>query len=182
MTTAPHVPVPPPAPQVPSALPAPQVPAPPPGPGVQPPFPAPPVEGKGKRIGWGLGIGAGVLLLVCGGGVAALIGLGTSISGALDEQAHAAVNGYLNALKAERFDQAYGMLCPDAQDEQTVSEFRTKAEGEEPIVAWKLGTFDTIYSTVPVEATYRDGDVRDLEASLDQNTSTGEFEVCEVGE
>jgi hypothetical protein len=161
---------------------APHVPAPPPGPGVQPPFPAPPVEGKGKRIGWGLGIGAGVAVLICGGGLAAVIGLGSSVQGALGEQAHAAVDGYLTALKDERFDQAYGMLCQKAQDEQTISEFRTQASGAEPIVSWKLGSLDTIYFTVPVEATYRDGDVRDLEASLDQNTTTGQFEVCELGE
>lgn len=161
---------------------APHVPAPPPGPGVQPPFPAPPVEGRGKRIGWGLGIGGGVLVLICGGGLAALIGLGTSIQGALGEQAHAAVNGYLTALKAERYDDAYDQLCQQARDEQTISEFRTRAETTEPIVSWTLGDFDTINYTVPVAATYRDGDMRNLEASLGQNTKTGQFEVCELGE
>jgi hypothetical protein len=164
MTTAPHVPVP------------------PQGPGVQPPFPAPPVEGKGKRLGWGLGIGAGVLVLVCGGGLAALIGLGTSISGALDEQAHAAVDDYLNALRGERFDQAYGLLCEDARRRETASEFRARVAAEERITDWKLGRFSTVSMTMPVTATLEDGQVEQLRASLDQNQSTGQFEVCEVGE
>ena len=38
-------------------------------------FPAPPTEGRRFRIGLGLGIGALVVLLVCGGGVAAAVGL-----------------------------------------------------------------------------------------------------------
>src|SRR5690349_10644471 len=103
---------------------APHVPAPPPGPGVQPPFPAPPVAGKGKRRGRGLGIGAGVVLLVCGGGVAALIGLGTSMSEALDEQAHVVVGHYLDALRDGKYDTAYGMLCDKAQDDETPTEYR----------------------------------------------------------
>lgn len=164
MTTAPHVPVP------------------PQGPGVQPPFPAPPVEGKGKRLGWGLGIGAGVLVLVCGGGLAALIGLGTSITGAIDEQAQAAVDDYLTALRGERFDQAYGMLCEQARQRETASEFRARLSAEEKITDWDLGRLNTMTMSMPVTATLEDGEVEELRASLDQNRSTGQFEVCEVEE
>ena len=161
---------------------APHVPGPPQGPGVQPPFPAPPVEGKGRRIGWGLGIGAGVALLICGGGLAALIGLGTSVTGALNEQAHAAVDSYLTALRGGRYDQAYGQLCERAQEQESASEFRSRVESEQRIQTWQLGDFDQLDLTVPVQATYENGQARRLEASLDQNTSTGRFEVCELGE
>jgi len=161
---------------------APHVPAPPPGPGVQPPFPAPPVEGKGRRVGLSLGIGAGVMVLVCGGGIAALIGLGTSFSGALEEQAQSVVDEYLGSLRAERFEQAYGMLCQDSQDEESASEFRTRVEAQQRITEWTLGTFSTINLTMPVDATYADGQTQQLEAALDQNQSTGAFEVCGVGE
>ena len=164
MTTAPHVPVP------------------PPGPGVQPPFPAPPVEGKGRRVGWGLGIGAGVIVLICGGGLAALIGLGTSVSGALDEQAQSAVDDYLSALKGGRYDAAYGQLCSKAKLAETSADFRTRVAAEQRIDTWRLGSLDTINLTVPVTATYADGQRGDLEAGLDQNQSTGQFEVCELGE
>ncbi|WP_250036024.1 hypothetical protein [Paractinoplanes maris] len=161
---------------------APHVPAPPPGPGVQPPFPAPPVEGKGKRLGLSLGIGAGVVVLICSGGVAALIGLGSSVQGALNEQAESAVDDYLTALKARLYDDAYGQLCGRAKRDETAAEFRTRVEGEQRITAWRTGTFNSMTGTVPLDATYEDGQTEQLEASLDQNTSTGAFEVCELGE
>src|SRR5690242_11629930 len=104
---------------------APHVPAPPQGPGVYPPFPAPPVEGKGKRIGLGLGVGAGVLVLVCGGGLAALIGVGISASGSLQERAHVAVSQYLDALHDQKYDKAYQLLCDEARDDESLSEFRS---------------------------------------------------------
>jgi len=161
---------------------APHVPAPPQGPGVYPPFPAPPVEGKGKRIGWALGIGAGVVLLVCGGGVAAVIGLGTSMSGALKEQARVVVADYLDAVRDRQYDQAYQMLCEQAQEDETAAEFRGRVAELDPIASYRLGDLDLINMTVPVDATYTDGETAQLEAYLGQDLDTGAFEVCEVGE
>ena len=161
---------------------APSVPAPPQGPGVQPPFPAPPVEGRGRRLGVSLGIGAGVLVLVCGGGIAAVAGLASSMTGALQEQAHAAVGDYLGALRAGRYDQAYRQLCDRAQEQETAQEFRQRVGAQEPITAWSLGDLDVVDLSVPVRATYDGGNVAQLEAYLGQNTDTGAFEVCELGE
>ncbi|MEV4344037.1 hypothetical protein AB0J83_06120 [Actinoplanes sp. NPDC049596] len=159
------------------------VPPPPQGPGVQPPFPAPPVEGKGRRIGMGLGVAATVLVLVCGGGVAALIGLFSAGSRALQEQAHAVVGDYLTALKTENYSDAYEHLCDRAKRDESESEFRTRVSAGEPIVSWRLGELKLDYDvSVPVEATYAGGDVQQLTAELDQDTSTGAFEVCELAE
>ncbi|SNY34863.1 Rv0361 family membrane protein [Paractinoplanes atraurantiacus] len=159
------------------------VPPPPRGPGVQPPFPAPPVEGKGRRIGMGLGIAGTVMVLVCGGGVAALIGLVSAGSSALQEQAHAAVDDYLNALKAGNYAAAYDDLCESARRRESQADFRARVSAEEPIVSWRLGEADLTYDiSVPVEATYAGGDVEQLTAELDQSTSTGEFELCELAE
>ena len=161
---------------------APHVPAPPPGPGVYPPFPAPPVEGKGRRIGLGLGVGAGVLVLVCGGGVAALIGVGVSASGSLQERAHAAVSQYLDALRDDKYDKAYRLLCDEAQDDETLGEFRTRVSAMDPIERYDLGRFNLVTLSVPVQATYEDGSTGQLEAYLGQDRDTGEFEVCDLGE
>ena len=158
------------------------VPAPPQGPGVQPPFPAPPVEGRGKRIGLGLGIGAGVLVLVCGGGLAALIGVIVSTSGALQEHAEAAVGEYLGALHDKKYDKAYGLLCQQAQQDESPSEFRERVAAEKPIESYQIGDFNVVTLSVPVKATYADGDVADLEAYMGQDPATGEFEVCDIGE
>lgn len=161
---------------------APHIPAPPQGPGVQPPFPAPPVEGRGQRIGLGLGIGALVLVLVCGGGAAALFGLGTSMQGALRERADVAVRGYLDAVRDGRYDAAYGQLCDQAQRRETQAEFRRRVAAEEPITSYTLGDLDVINASVPVNVTYADGETARLEAYLGQDQNTGAFEVCELAE
>jgi hypothetical protein len=160
----------------------PVIPPPPPGPGVQPPFPAPPVEGKGKRIGWTLGIGAGVLLLICGGGAAAVVGLVTSANSALEEQTHKVVSEYLDALVARRYDKAYSMLCRQAKQDESPAAYRTRVSGMEPIVRYTLDKLDLINFAVPVHATYDTGDTGELEAYLGQNDDTGAFEVCDLGE
>lgn len=167
---------------VPPPPPGPGVPPPPQGPGVQPPFPAPPVEGKGKRIGWSLGIGAGVLLLICGGGAAAAFGLATSAQSALQEQTHKVVSEYMDALVAESYDKAYAMLCREAKDEESPAEYRVRVSGMEPIVSYQLEKLDIVNFTVPVDATYDTGDTGQLLAYLGQNQDTGAFEVCDLGE
>ena len=161
---------------------APHVPAPPPGPGVQPPFPAPPVEGKGRRIGLALGIAATVLVLVCGGGGIALVGLGASAQGSMDERAQAAVRGYLDALRDRDYAKAYDRLCDQTQRQESAAEFRSRVASEPVIETYRLGQFNLVYGSVPVDATYTDGQTQQLEAVLGQDRSTGEFEVCELAE
>src|SRR5919205_1140631 len=98
-------------------------PAPPPGPGVVPPFPAPPTEGRGLRIGLGLGIGGAALLLVCGGGAAAGVGLVSVMGSALNEQAHVVVGHFFDAIKARRYNEAYGSQCQEVKNRETQDEF-----------------------------------------------------------
>src|SRR3954454_24356360 len=112
---------------------APHVPAPPQGPGVQPPFPAPPVEGRGRRVGMSIGIAIGVVVLVCGGGLAAVIGILVSTQGAAQERAQAAVSDYLNALRDGKYDKAYDLLCDDAQQAESETAFQRRVT-DEPVV------------------------------------------------
>ena len=157
-------------------------PTPPQGPGVHPPFPAPPIEGKGRRIGLGLGIGGGVLLLVCGGGLAAVIGLGVVGQRAIDERLAVAVDGYFGALERQNYEDAYEQLCPEAKVRQTAAEFRSGFET--PLRSHEIGDRDQtrLEMVVPVTVTYTDASSDTLEVELEQNTRTAEFEVCRVGE
>ena len=161
---------------------APYVPSPPQGPGVHPPFPAPPVEGKGKRIGLAFGIAATVLVLVCGGGGIALVGLGTSAQGAMDERAQAAVRGYLDAVQKRDYNKAYDLLCDQTQRAESPAEFRSRIAEEPVITQYTLGAFDLVNLSVPVEATFENGQTDQLDAVLAQDNSTGAFEVCELAE
>ncbi|WP_436522627.1 hypothetical protein [Actinoplanes sp. HUAS TT8] len=158
------------------------VPPPPPGPGVHPPFPAPPVEGRGRRIGLGFGIGGGVVALICGGGLAAIIGLGLAINGSANEQARAVITDYLEAVKAGDYDGAYGQLCRSAKLRETVTEFQERVSQEERITSYQIGDLDLNTGEVKVDLVHPGGDVEHTEAQLGQNRTTGAFEVCSVGE
>jgi hypothetical protein len=171
------------APPAPPSAPAP-APEPPRGPGVVPPFPAPPVEGKGLRIGLGLGIGAAVALLVCGGGAAAVIGLGVTMSSALNEQAHVVIDDYFDALEAKKFDDAYDMLCASEKQRQSQAEFVSTETAADPITAHTVGDLPltAVDLSVPVQVTYADGQTGTLQVYLEQSPDTGHFEVCGVEE
>jgi hypothetical protein len=159
-------------------------PAPPRGPGVQPPFPAPPTEGRGRRIGLGLGIGGGVLALVCGGGLAAGIGLVSVMGRALNEQAHKVVTDYFTAVQNKRYSQAYDQQCADAKRQETRADYTNRVAASEPITRFSVGNVDIadVDLTVPVQVQYDDGRTGTLQVSLGQNTETGQFQVCGVEE
>jgi hypothetical protein len=161
---------------------APYVPTPPPGPGVHPPFPAPPVEGRGRRIGLALGITGGVLTLVCGGGVAALFGLASAMDNAINEQVDVVVGRYMEAVQDREFVKAYGLLCQDARNQESRDAYVSRMTATETVSSYHVGDVDLTYGTVPVDITYADGDRTVASAELMQNTSTGAFEVCGVGE
>jgi hypothetical protein len=181
MTSAPRAPVPPAS--APPATEA-EVPAPPPGPGVYPPFPAPPTEGRGRRIGLGLGIGGAVLVLVCGGGFAAAVGLVTVMSSALNEQAHVVVGDFFDAVKAKRYGEAYNAQCQDVKDQETQAEFADRIGSSEPIVSYTVGDVDlaSVDLAVPVQVTYASGTSDQLQVHLGQNRETGAFQVCGIEE
>ncbi|AEV82337.1 hypothetical protein ACWT_1319 [Actinoplanes sp. SE50] len=157
-------------------------PPPPPGPGVHPPFPAPPVEGRGRRIGLGFGIGGGIVALVCAGGLAAVVGLGLAMTSAFTEQAHVVVGKYLDAVKAGDYTKAYAQLCPEARARESITEYRARVTQDERIDSYSIGDLDLVTGEVPVDLTYADGGTDHVEAQLGQNSSTGAFEVCSVGE
>jgi hypothetical protein len=159
-------------------------PVPPQGPGVVPPFPAPPTEGRRWRIGFGLGIGALVLLLVCGGGLAAMIGFGTVAGRALNEQADVVISAYIEDIKARRYAQAYESLCAETRATTTQAQFTSQVADDEPIGEYDVGQLPitSVDFSVPVTVTYRNGDTATLRAYLGQNQQTGQFQVCRLQE
>ena len=181
MTSAPHAPV---SPASAPPATAAEIPAPPQGPGVYPPFPAPPTEGRGRRIGLGLGIGGAVLVLVCGGGVAAAVGLVTVMSSALNEQAHVVVGDFFDAVKAKRYGEAYNAQCQDVKDQETQAEFANRIRSSEPIVSYTVGDVDlaSVDLAVPVQVTYSSGTSEQLQVHLGQDRETGAFQVCGIEE
>ncbi|WP_192772812.1 hypothetical protein [Plantactinospora soyae] len=157
------------------------MPAPPPGPGAAPPFAAPPSEGRGIRLWLGIGVAALAVVLFCGGGGAALVGLLVSGSEALNEQARTVVGEYLDAVDDEEFGKAYSLLCDSTQQQESPAEFQRRVRSEPEIASFQVGDVSlTTELSVPVDVTYASGGQDSLRALLDQD-SAGGLKVCDIG-
>ncbi|MFI6272614.1 Rv0361 family membrane protein [Micromonospora zamorensis] len=155
-------------------------PAPPPGPGVAPPFAAPPTEGRRTRLWIGLGVGALAVVLCCGGGGTAVVGLAVSGVQAIREQARTVTGDYYQALVERDYERAYEQLCDDAQRRESRPEFERRASAEPQVAAFRVGEVDTTTLTVPVDVTLAGGDRDQQQVSLGQDGETGGVEVCGV--
>ncbi|MDG4764872.1 hypothetical protein O7632_12290 [Solwaraspora sp. WMMD406] len=153
----------------------------PPGPGAVPPFAAPPVEGRTARVWIGLGVAALALVLCCGGGTVALVGLIVTGSEAVNEQARVAVGDYFDALSDQDFDAAYGQLCAEARRRESPDEYARRLSAEPEIESYDIGQVSlTSRIVVPVDVTYAGGGGDSLRVALNQDTGTGELEVCDI--
>lgn len=156
------------------------IPAPPPGPGVLAPFPAPPTEGRTARLWWGLAAGGVAVVLCCGAGLTAVVGLALTGTEALNEQARVVVGGYLDAVRAKDYREAYGRLCERAQQEESADDFARRVQDQPPISSYQVGDVSLTELTVPVTVTYETGGAGSLRIVLEQDRGTGELEVCDV--
>ncbi|MGW0434350.1 Rv0361 family membrane protein [Micromonospora sp. NPDC003197] len=156
-------------------------PPPPPGPGVAPPFAAPPTEGRSRRRWIGLGVGALALVLCCGGGVVAVVGLAVSGTQAIDEQARTVAGDYFEALKNRRYGRAYDLLCDEDQRRESSRDFQQRVSAEPEIAGYQVHqSMVTNEIVVPVDVTYRSGGQDNLRVTLAQDSKTGTFEVCGI--
>ncbi len=131
-----------------------------PGPGVVPPFAAPPREGNRRRLWVGLSVGAVVLALCCGGGVAGIVALVESSSAARSAEAKTVVTRYMTAWQKADFPGAYQLLCSDVRDTVSFADF------SDTLAEKRVSTFDvgkpqlnTSTTVVPVEVMFAGGDI-----------------------
>ncbi|MEV0715490.1 hypothetical protein [Asanoa sp. NPDC050611] len=157
-------------------------PLPPRGPGVVPPFAAPPTEGRTNRLWLGIGAAGLFVLLCCGGGIAALTGLGVFGFRAIDERARVVVTDYVDALERAEYGEAYALLCDDRQRQQSPDDFAATESLAPRIDSFHVRKTQTSTEDVivPVDVTYQSGSTSTVRFVLAQDTGTGEFEVCGV--
>jgi hypothetical protein len=148
------------------------------GPGAAAPFPAPPSEGGGARLGWGLGIAGAVLVLCCGGGLTAFIGLVVTQVAATNEQSRAVVTRYLDALRDGDYDQAYQLLCDEEQEALTQDRFETRERARKKISSYQIGEFDVYNDSVPVHEAYSDGTTDEVKYFLKPDSGDAKLEIC----
>ncbi|TDB71507.1 MULTISPECIES: hypothetical protein [unclassified Micromonospora] len=156
------------------------MPTPPAGPGVAPPFAAPPTEGGRKRLWLGLGVGALALLICCGGGGTALVGLSVSSIRASEEQGHAIADEYYGALVRKEYGKAYDTLCDAVQRRESRSQFVRRVSDEPAVAGYRIGEVDPNTLTVPVEVTFSGGGRDTQTVTLAPDPQTAGLEVCGV--
>jgi len=148
------------------------------GPGAAAPFPAPPAEGGGARLGWGLGIAGAILVLCCGGGLTAFIGLVVTQVAANNEQSRAVVSRYLNALRDGEYDEAYDLLCDEEQEALSKDRFETRERARKKISSYEIGEFDVYNDSVPVHESYGDGTTDNVRYFLKPDQQDARLEIC----
>jgi hypothetical protein len=168
--TEPAPPVPPPG----------QVPPPPPGPGVQAPFAAPPTERDRKRLWIGLGVGAALLVLCCGGGAFGIGALVVSRTDALRTEATSVVGQYLDGLRDGNYRRSYDLLCGDVRAVNTLDAFTSRQERRPRVVSYTLDPPQLTSTGVVVDAqvttTGGSSDRRSFE--LVEDADVGALRIC----
>jgi hypothetical protein len=155
------------------------IPPPPAGPGVQPPFVAPPTDGSRRRRWIGVGIAAGVLVLLCAGGAGlfvALIGLSAQ---ATREEAGRSVTAYLSDLRDGQFGRAWTRLCPALKQRVSSAEFTREQQALPRITQFSLG--DVTISPdilVPATITRTDSSSEHVTFVMALNQQSAQYEVC----
>jgi hypothetical protein len=148
------------------------------GPGAQPPFVTAPTEGSTTRLWWGLGTGAAALLIVCGGGLALLIGLGITGVRAAEDQARQTVTRYLDALERGKPAEAYDLVCDQMRKRYDLDEFEELERDVTRSTGYTLGEVDLNNLQMPVRLEYETGPDRNVTYQLSQDSETGHIEVC----
>ncbi|SIR86144.1 hypothetical protein SAMN05444858_12294 [Micromonospora avicenniae] len=147
---------------------------------MSPPFAAPPTEGRRARLWLGLGVGALAVLLCCGGGGSAVVGLAVSGVQAVREQGRTVSTDYYQALVDQNFGQAYDQLCDDAQRRESRPDFESRVAAEPQVTAYRVGDVDTNNLTVPVDVMLEGGRRERQQVILGQDPQTGGLEVCGI--
>ncbi|MFF5073863.1 hypothetical protein ACFY2R_22350 [Micromonospora olivasterospora] len=156
------------------------MPPPPAGPGVAPPFAAPPTEGGRARLWLGLGVGALAVLLCCGGGGTAVVGLAVSNVQAVREQGRAVTQDYYEGLVERKYAKSYDALCDDARRRESRPEFERRVSAEPQVDSFRVGEVDTNNLTVPVAVTFSGGSRGSQRVTLAPDRQTGAMKVCGV--
>jgi hypothetical protein len=159
------------------------VPPPPPGPGVQAPFAAPPTERDRKRLWIGLGVGAALLVLCCGGGAFGIGALVVSRTDSLRQGATSVVRQYLDGLRDGNYRRSYDLLCADVRATTTFNAFMARQERLPRVVSYGLADPQLTGTEVIVhaEVTTTGGTTDHRVFVLVEEAEPGALRICRGG-
>lgn len=157
-------------------------PPPPPGPGVRAPFAAPPSERDRRRMWIGIGIGAVLLVLCCGGGIVGFGALVVARARALPAEAVTVVERYLKGLHDGDFEQAYDQLCGQLRDRETLDRFTARQRGLPHVDSYTIGSASVTSNEVIVPAVVEAGGERQSRTFvLVADQRAGGLRICRDG-
>jgi hypothetical protein len=156
------------------------VPPPPQGPGVQAPFAAPPTERDRKRLWIGLGVGAALLVLCCGGAVFGIGALVVNRTDALRTEAVTVSRQYLGSLQAQDYSSAYRLLCESLRGSMSLGEYTVRERSRPRITQFAVGSPSIQGSEllVPAEVQDEDGGVRHPMLALVEEGQPAALRIC----
>jgi hypothetical protein len=150
---------------------------------VQPPFVAPPTDGTRRRRGWAIGLSIGAVVAICALGVAAIVGLGFLLVRVVQDEAKASVVSYLSALRDEDYETAYALLCDDQQASTSERQFEREQRDGPAVVGFEVDDVEiTERFEVPAQVSYDNGERESVRFIVEQDPTTGGFEVCGVAD
>jgi hypothetical protein len=140
---------------------------------------APPTDGSRRRRGLAVGLAGVAVLVLCVGGLLGLGGLVVFGSQMIVDSSRAAVTEHLSAVRDGDYAAAYEQLCDRRREEISEEEFRRSLADDPPIEGFTVGEPEiTDRIVVPTTVEYEDGSSDTVRYLLEQDTSTGDFEVC----
>lgn len=156
-----------------------QIPSPPPGPGVRAPFAAPPTERDRKRMWIGLGIGAALLVVCCGGGIAGFVALVVAQNRAIPAEATAVVDRYLSAIEHHDYPAAYDLVCATHHSHESLAVFTARKSGQPELLSWQIDPPRIFGSEVLVPVLIDDSSgFSHQEFTLVQDDQAGGLRIC----
>jgi hypothetical protein len=126
----------------------------------------------------GLGVAGLAVVLCCGIGIASVVGLVVTGTAALNEQAHSAVENYLQAVGARRYGEAYRQLCRELRERQSQREFTAQVSAQPRVSEYELRRTEVGQdgdAVVPARVTYDNNTIAEINFRVTQEDAEIRF-------
>jgi hypothetical protein len=125
-------------------------------------------------------VSAGVVLVLCLGGVAAVGGLVVLGIQVIRDESQASVRDYLTALRDQDLAKAYGLRCEPFRQQVTLARFEQVERSAPRVTSFTVGTASVTSNqvTVPADLDLADGSSDSESYPMAQDGTTGAFQVC----
>lgn len=108
----------------------------------------------------------------------AILGFGVTQVAALNEQSRVVVTEYLDALRDQKYDDAYKLLCDKEQSSLPKDRFAARERARAQLRDFQVGEFDINSGRLPVTERYADGSTDTVTYYFENDPETAQLEIC----